>query len=122
MFRAARFGLTVLLLSIVVLAVPALAEIYASRAEESGPRTLTGTVLDQDNRAVSGAVVYLKNQRNLAILTYITGGDGNYRFNNLSPDADYQVRAEFNGHKSEGKSLSSFDSRKQAHIDLKLGK
>ena len=69
---------------------------------------------------VSGAVVYLKNQRNLAILTYITGEDGAYRFNNLSPDADYQVRAEANGRKSEPKSLSSFDSHKQAHIDLRL--
>ncbi len=90
--------------------------------DPSLPRNLAGTVFDQEKRAVPGAVVYLKNMRNLAVITYITGEDGSYRFNNLSPDVDYEVRAEHNGQKSPTKSLSSFDTRKEPHLDPKLGR
>jgi Carboxypeptidase regulatory-like domain len=90
--------------------------------EASAPRNLTGTVSDKAGQPVPSALVYLKNPRNLAIYTYITSGDGSYRFNNLSPDIDYQVRAESDGHKSEVKTLSSFDTHKQARINLHLGK
>lgn len=117
MHRLLRIGVALLLF-------PALlfAQFHAGKkTEESAqPRKLSGTVLDRANHAVPGSIVYLKNQRNLAILTYIVGDDGSYRFNNLSPDIDYQVWADYNGRKSEKKSLSSFDSHKQAHIDLKL--
>ena len=56
------------------------------------------------------------------MITFITGQDGSYRFNNLSPNIDYEVRAESNGRKSQVKTLSTFDTRKQAHINLKLDK
>ncbi len=98
--------------------------LYAAKKGEDPnlPRNLTGTVFDQEKHAVPGAVVYLKNMRNLAVVTYITGGDGSYRFNNLSPDVDYEVRAEHEGRKSSTRGLSSFDTHKEPHIDLKLGK
>ena len=85
-------------------------------------RRLTGTVFDAQGRAVPGAIVYLENKHNMALYTYIAGGDGSYRFNNLSPDVDYEVHAEANGRKSGAKTLSSFDSRKRARINLKLKK
>jgi hypothetical protein len=115
----ARIGVFILLLSSLLSA-----EYFASKKAEDStlPRNLTGTVVDQSNRAVPGAVVYLKNQRNLAIITYITGDDGSYRFNNLSPDVDYQVHAESGGRKSETRSLSSFNQQKQPRLDLKLVK
>jgi protocatechuate 3,4-dioxygenase beta subunit len=86
------------------------------------PRNLTGSILDKANHPVPQALVYLKNTRSLAVYTFIAGDDGVYRFNNLSPDIDYEVRAESDGHKSPVKTLSSFDTRKQAHINLKLDK
>jgi len=100
------------------------APLYAARKIEDPnlPRNLTGTVVDREKRAVPRAVVYLKNMRNLAVVTYITGDDGSYRFNNLSPDVDYEVRAEHQGLKSQTKSLSSFDSSKEPRIDLRLAK
>jgi hypothetical protein len=90
--------------------------------DPAAPRNLTGNVLDKAGHPVPGAVVYLKNTRNLAVSTFITADDGFYRFNNLSPDIDYQVRAEANGSKSPARTLSSFDTHKQAHINLKFSK
>ncbi len=90
--------------------------------DASAPRNLTGTIFDKGDRVVPNAIVYLKNTRTLAVTTYITDQEGNYRFNNLSPNLDYEVHAESTGRKSQMKTLSSFDTRKQAHINLKLEK
>lgn len=114
------------LLSAALLLLSALlcAQLHGGKKSEdlSAPRHLIGIVLDTAHHAASGAVVYLKNKRTLAISTYIAGDDGAYRFNNLSPDIDYEVHAEFNGRKSAIKTLSSFDTHKQARINLKLKK
>ncbi len=90
--------------------------------EASGPRNLTGTVYDRQDRPVPNAIVSLKNTRTLAIATFITADNGEYRFNNLSATADYEVHAESGGKKSAPRTLSSFDSRKQAKINLKIEK
>lgn len=91
-------------------------------AEASDPRNLTGTVYDKQDRPVPNAIVSLKNMRTLAISTFITAQNGEYRFNNLSATADYEVWAESGGKKSAVRTLSSFDSRKQAKINLKIEK
>ncbi len=88
--------------------------------KEPQVRTLTGLVLNQGEMPLSGAIVYLKNNKTMAVKTFITGQDGTYRFNALSPNVDYEVRAEHNGRKSDAKTLSSFDSRKTAYINLKV--
>jgi hypothetical protein len=90
--------------------------------DATAPRNLTGTIFDKEDRIIPSAIVYLKNTRSLAVVTFISEQDGSYRFNNLSPNVDYEVRAESAGHKSQVKTLSSFDTRKQAHINLKLDK
>ena len=99
------------------------AQARGKQAEDaSAPRNLTGAVFDQDGHAAPSAVVYLENTRSLAISTYITGGDGSYRFNNLLPDIEYRVRAQSGGHKSRVKSLSAYSARTQEHVNLNLGK
>jgi len=52
--------------------------------------------------------------------TYISDDKGNYRFTSLSPNIDYVVYAEYRGAKSDTKTLSSFDSRETARINLKV--
>jgi len=118
-----------MLAAVGILAVPLAAQMAEGRlvpvaqAEApAAPRRLTGMVVDSDGRPVPNAIVYLENRRNLAIYTYIAGEDGSYQFNNLSPDVDYDIHAEDAGRKSETKTLSSFDSHKQARINLKLDK
>jgi hypothetical protein len=87
---------------------------------ESPTRSLQGVVSSPEDRPVSGAVVQLKDMKTLQIRSFITQPQGNYYFHGLSPDRDYEVKAESHGSSSDTKTLSSFDSRKQAVINLKL--
>ncbi|PSH04247.1 MAG: carboxypeptidase regulatory-like domain-containing protein [Acidobacteria bacterium] len=113
----------VMLISAVIVCLSAVLCAQVSKSNDTSvARNLSGTVLDKTNQVVPGAIVYLKNTRSFAVVTFITGQDGSYRFNNLSPNVDYEVRAESNGRRSQTKTLSSFDSHKQAHINLKLEK
>jgi len=65
-------------------------------------------------------VVYLTNTRTHAVKTYIVSQDGLYRFPALSPNIDYEVYAQFNGKKSDTKTMSQFDTRQQVQINLKV--
>ena len=88
--------------------------------ESGNQRAVQGTVTDAKDAAVNGAVVYLKNSKTLQIRSFVTKDQGTYYFHSLSPDVDYELHAEYNGASSPNKTLSSFDSRKQATINLKL--
>jgi len=83
-------------------------------------RLLQGQVMNGDDKPLLDAVVYLKNTKTMAVKTFIAEKDGTYRFPALSPNIDYEVYAEHNGKKSDTKTLSSFDSRKTAYINLKI--
>jgi hypothetical protein len=83
-------------------------------------RILTGMVSNQQGNPLADSVVYLTNTRTMGLKTYIVGKDGMYRFPSLSPNIDYQVYAQYQSHKSDTKTLSSFDSRPNAVINLKV--
>lgn len=83
-------------------------------------RLLTGRVTDRQDNPVPSAVVYLSNPRTRAVKTFIVGADGNYRFPSLSPNIDYEVYAQFNGRKSDTKTVSQFDNRPQVNINLRI--
>ena len=83
-------------------------------------RLLFGKVLDPQDNPVPDAVVYVTNTRTRAVKTYIVGNDGSYRFPALSSAIDYEVYAQFNGKKSDTKSVSQFDDRSQVYLVLKL--
>jgi hypothetical protein len=83
-------------------------------------RSVQGVVTSTDERPVSGAVVQLKNTKSLQIRSFITQENGSYYFHGLNPDVDYELKADYQGASSSTKTLSSFDSRKQAVINLKL--
>jgi Carboxypeptidase regulatory-like domain len=101
-------------------ALPALALDAAMSDKEPQVRSLTGQVMNQQDKPLPGSIVYLKNTKTMAVKTFIAGQDGTYRFNALSPNVDYEVYAEHNGKRSDAKTLSSFDSRKTAYINLKI--
>jgi hypothetical protein len=90
--------------------------------KNSTTRSVQGLVSNPDESAVPGAVVQLKNMKTLQVRSFITLEDGMYRFFELSPDVDYELKADFQGASSGSKTLSSFDSRKKAIINLKLNK
>jgi Carboxypeptidase regulatory-like domain len=93
-----------------------------SAGAQSELRTVRGAILDKGENPVSSAVVYLKNVRTLAVKTYISDRSGEYRFSGLDPNVDYEVHAESESMTSSTRTVSSFDSRKDIVISLKLDK
>ncbi len=87
---------------------------------EETTRSVAGVVTTAADTAAVGAVVQLKNTKTLQIRSFITKENGSYYFHELSPDVDYELKADFQGSSSPTKTLSSFDSRKNATINLKL--
>jgi hypothetical protein len=89
---------------------------------DSTVRSVQGTVDDADGRPVAGAVVHLENKKTLQIRSFITKDDGAYAFHGLSTNVDYELKAEHQQLGSDTKTLSVFDSRNKAVINLKLNK
>lgn len=89
---------------------------------EDSLRSVRGTVSDSSDVPVISAIVQLKNTKTLQIRSFITQDRGVYYFNGLSPDVDYEVRADYQGASSSTKTVSSFDSRKDVILNLKLAK
>ncbi len=110
----------VVLLSALLVAAPA--PQFGRAPKGDNTRLLTGKVLDRGDNPIPNAVVYLTNSRTRAVKTYIVSDDGSYRFPALQPSIDYEVYAQHNGHKSDTKTLSQFDDRKQVSIILKIAK
>ena len=109
---AAIFGSTAVFLNVTGKAA------YADAV--STQRSVRGFVVSPANQPISGAIVYLTNTRTMGVESYITQQDGGYRFEQLSPNDDYKVWAQFDGKKSKSKTLSSFDDRSVFHVILKI--
>jgi Carboxypeptidase regulatory-like domain len=85
-------------------------------------RTVRGVVTDKGDTPIPAGVVFLKNMRTNTVRSYISDGAGNYRFSGLDPNADYELHAEKDGAKSQTRTISSFDGRKDMVLNLKLDK
>jgi len=118
MKRAVFVAGLLLALSALLVAVPPPQFGRAPKGDNS--RLLTGKVLDRGDNPLPNAVVYLTNSRTRTVKTYIVGPDGSYRFPALQPSIDYEVYAQFRGHKSDTKTVSQFDDRQQVSINLKI--
>lgn len=93
---------------------------FVQRGSQSEARSLIGHVLNDREQPLQKAIVYLKNTKTLMIKTYISEPDGTFRFSGLSANIDYEVYAEHEGARSDMKTLSGFDSRKQVNMTLKI--
>jgi hypothetical protein len=109
-----------LLLVLIVLAMAAPALQFGRTPKGDNARLLTGKVLDRSDSPLPNAVVYLTNTRSRAVKTYIVGQEGSYRFPALQPGIDYELYAQYNGRKSDTKSVSQFDDRQQVYITLRI--
>jgi hypothetical protein len=108
---------------VLVLAVATVAAnpLYAkdNKGDATG-RLLIGKVVNRQDSPLASAVVYLSNTRTRAVKTYIVGADGMYRFPSLSSNVDYEVYAQFDGRKSDTKTVSQFDNRQEVTVNLKV--
>ena len=107
---------------IAVCATALLAQGKKDKNEDANARSVQGLVSDAGDQPVVGAVVQLKDMRTLQIRSFLTQQDGMYHFSGLKTDNDYQVKADFSGLSSPTRTVSVFDNRKIAVINLKLEK
>ncbi len=89
---------------------------------EPETRSVNGSVTTRAGNPVEKAVVYLKNLKTLQVRTYIADEGGAFQFQGLSLNNDYELRAEHEGSSSPTRTISSFDTRKQLNVTLKLNK
>jgi hypothetical protein len=92
----------------------------AAVAAGANPWTVRGTVVDENDNPVEGAVVKIENKARLYIRSYITQGDGAFVFTGLDRNADYSVRARKNKRRTSRTHLSRFRSRNEPTITLRL--
>jgi Carboxypeptidase regulatory-like domain len=89
---------------------------------EASLKSVRGLVTDKAESPIPASVVFLKNNRSNAIRSYISDDAGNYRFSGLDPNVDYEIHAEKDGAKSQTRTISSFDSKKEIILNLKIDK
>jgi len=88
---------------------------------EAQLRTVRGVVSDKSSEdPIPSGVVFLKNTRTNAVRSYIADDTGNYRFSGLDPNTDFELHAEKDGAKSPTRTISSFESRKELVVNLKI--
>jgi hypothetical protein len=114
---------TVAWLAVVALLVVAGRELRAQQKnDDSGTRAVQGVVTDSAGTPLAKAVVQLKDTKTLQIRSFVTDTEGNYHFAGLSTDVEYQLKADHDGASSGWKTLSIFNSKKVATMNLKLSK
>ena len=107
---------------VVVLSLFAAVGVAQDKKREAQLRTVRGVVADKCDNPLSGSVVFLKNVRTNSVRSSYTDDTGNYRFSGLDPNADYELHAEKEGAISATRTVSSFDSRKDIVLNLKVDK
>jgi len=119
MRRAHRNGAAAPILTIILIAT-ALAPAWAQDKHEPELRTVSGTVTEKDGNPLPSSTVFLKSTRTKAVRTYTANQEGGYRFSGLDPNVDYEIHAESGDLTSSTHTISSFDSRKEIVLDLKV--
>jgi hypothetical protein len=114
--RTSRF-----LALLLILPLLAASAAYAQGAKhEAQLKTVRGVVVDKSDNPVPTGVVFLKNVRTNQVRSYIADNQGSYRFSGLDPNSDYELHAEKDGAKSQTRNISSFDTRMDIVLNLKL--
>ncbi len=109
-------------LVLLVVAMATLAFGQNKKTKEPTERSVSGIVTDENGMPVPGAIVQLKNLKTLDVRSFIAKEHGDYVFNGLATDIDYELKAEYEGRTSGPKTLSSFDTHPEARINLQLKK
>ena len=90
------------------------------RIDTPKTKTIHGAVLDQAGKPLVGARVSVVNTKDNTTRTLSTDVAGNYSVQDLAPDVDYEVRADFKGVVSEKKSISALVDREDFLLNFQL--
>jgi len=91
-----------------------------ARAQNLGQRVVTGAMVDANSTPVAGATVFLKDLKSKNIRSYTTTERGRFRFAQVNMAEDHELWAEKDGKKTPVKTISSWDTRKEFEVELKL--
>lgn len=114
-YRVFRLAVVIALLAIAAPAAGA-----RNQNSQTELRTVHGVVLDKNENPVASSIVYLLNTKTQDVRTYIADANGQYRFSGLDPNIDYEIHAEHGDLMSSTQTVSSFDSRRDIEVVLKL--
>ena len=83
-------------------------------------RTIFGTVKDQADNPVPGAIVQLKDLRTSKVVDFATKDDGKFAFRDLRLDVNYELVAKRGDLAAPPKKVTIYDTRNQVILTLKL--
>lgn len=83
-------------------------------------RTILGTVKDQADNPVSGAIVQLKDLRTSKVVDFATKDDGKFAFRELRLDVNYELVAKRGELAAPPKKVTIYDTRNQVILTFKL--
>jgi hypothetical protein len=89
-------------------------------AQNYGQRVVNGVTENADSAPLPSATVFLRNTKTKAIRSFTTAADGHFRFAQVSMSEDFELWAEKSGKKSAVKTISSWDTRKEVDLELKV--
>ncbi|HXN20539.1 MAG TPA: carboxypeptidase-like regulatory domain-containing protein [Candidatus Binatus sp.] len=118
--RSVRYALSILL--VLLAALPSSAQTKDEKKAEAQLRVVHGPVEDKDENPLPSSVVYLVNVKTKAVKTSFADEKGQYRFSGLDPNVDYEIHAEHGDLTSSTRTISSFDSRRDIEVNLKVTK
>ena len=104
-FRVVSSGRVALAAAACLLAVTSVAGL--PKKKPPLPRTVSGKVLDPNDNGISGADVELTDMQTGKKLDIFSDSDGQYKFSDLVPTHDYEVRATYKGAASQTRKASS---------------
>jgi hypothetical protein len=108
-------------IAVVLMALLMASVVFAQKKEKTpAEKSVSGIVTDANGSAVPGAVVQLKNMKTLQVRSFIAKEKGDYYFQGLSTDVDYQLLAQANGKESAPRTVSTFDSHVQVTINFQV--
>lgn len=91
-----------------------------AEAQNLGQRVVFGFVSDANSTPVTGATVFLKDLKTKSIRSFTSVADGKFRFAQVNMNDDQELWAEKDGQKSAVKTVSSWDTRKEFEVELRL--
>jgi hypothetical protein len=83
-------------------------------------RTIIGTVKDQADNPVPGAIVQLKDLKTSKVVDFATKDDGKFAFHDLRLDVNYELVAKAGDLVAPPKKVTIYDTRNQVILSLKL--
>jgi Carboxypeptidase regulatory-like domain len=86
----------------------------------SKQRTILGTVKDQQDNPVVGALVELKDLRTSKVIDFATKDDGKFVFRELRLDVNYELVAKRGDLVAPTKKVTIYDTRNQVLLNFKL--